>query len=74
MKDAQKRITGKHQIPERWLASGGYSIKQELTVRGVFCDSIATESGQLLNEAPACEAIFTHKMACLRGDNRVSER
>jgi len=44
-------------------------------VRGVFRDSIATEPGQLLKESPAAyKAVFAHKMACLRGDNRVSER
>jgi len=46
-----------------------------LLVRGMYRESIATESGQLLKEtAAAYDAAFTGKMACLRGDNRVTVR
>jgi len=39
----------------------------------MYWKSIATESGQLLKETPAAyKAVFMDKMACLRGDNRVS--
>ena len=46
-----------------------------LLVRGIFRESIATESGQLLKEtATSYDAAFTGKMACLRDDNRVTVR
>ena len=51
------------------------SIKEELVVRGIFRESIATESGQLLKETPAAyEAVFKDEMACLRGDIRITLR
>jgi len=51
------------------------AIKGELGVRGMFRESIASATGQVLKETPApYEADFTGKMACLRGNNSVSGR